>query len=66
VKSWKIANHPHTIVGCRRGFEVRVYHDPDWSEPYFVTVIETEHGWIMDAIDILAGMDGGSSPIGRA
>jgi hypothetical protein len=50
-----------------------------WSEPYFVTVIETEHGWIMDgvpapteaaaraeAIDILAGMDGGSSPIGRA
>jgi hypothetical protein len=40
-----------------------------WSEPYFVTVIETEHGWIMDgvpapteaaaraeAIDILAGI----------
>jgi hypothetical protein len=50
-----------------------------WSEPYFVTVIQTEHGWIMDgvpapteaaaraeAIDILAGMDGGWSPIGRA
>jgi hypothetical protein len=40
TRTWKIADHPYNIVGRRRGFEVRVYHDLEWHEPYFVTIIE--------------------------
>jgi hypothetical protein len=46
---WTLKKHPHTVAGCRRGFEVRVYHYPaqGW-EPYFVTMISKE-GFVMDA-----------------
>jgi hypothetical protein len=26
---WKIADYPHTVAGSRRGFEVRVYRNPE-------------------------------------
>jgi hypothetical protein len=79
TKASKMIEHPHTVIGNRRGFQVRVYHDPEWQIPYFVTIISGEHGWIMDgtavpteaaaqteAIDMLASLDGGTLPIGNA
>jgi hypothetical protein len=26
--AWILKDHPHRVAGCRRGFEVRVYHYP--------------------------------------
>ena len=79
MKAWKIAEHPHAIIGTRRGFEVRMYHDPEWPEPYFVTLIGLQSGWIMgsattstaaaartEAIAMLAMIDGGTPAIGTA
>lgn len=46
---WTLKDHPHTVIGSRRGFEVRVYHYPaENQEPYFVTVT-SKWGWVMDA-----------------
>jgi len=44
---WTLKEHPHTVAGSVRGFEVRVYHYPakGW-DPYFVTMIAKE-GWVM-------------------
>ena len=49
---WTLKEHPHTAVGSRRGFDVRVYHysAPAW-QPYFVTLTSKE-GWVMDSIDL--------------
>jgi hypothetical protein len=50
VAIWTLKEHPHTVAGSRRGFEVRVYHYPAQSgEPYFVTLTSKE-GWVMDAL----------------
>jgi hypothetical protein len=48
---WTLREHPHTVIGSRRGFEVRIYHypAPAW-QPYFVTLTAKE-GWVMDTID---------------
>ena len=46
--AWILKDHPHRVAGCRRGFEVRVYHYPaEGWEPYFVT-ITSKKGWVMD------------------
>jgi hypothetical protein len=52
VSIWTLREHPHTVTGCRRGFEVRVYHypAPAW-QPYLVTITAKE-GWVMDATDL--------------
>ena len=78
-KVWKIVEHPHAVVGKRRGFEVRLYHDATWPEPYFVAIISLQHGWVMDgatapteaaaqaeAIATLASFEGAATPTGRA
>ena len=45
---WILKKHPHTVAGCRRGFEVRVYHYPaEGWDPYIVTILSKE-GWVMD------------------
>jgi hypothetical protein len=46
---WTLKEHPHTVAGNRRGFEVRVYHYPvtGW-DPYFLTITSKE-GWVMGA-----------------
>jgi len=46
---WVVKKHPHTVAGCRRGFEVRVYHYPakGW-DPYLITII-SKQGWVMGA-----------------
>jgi hypothetical protein len=47
--TWTVKKHPHTVAGCVRGFEVRVYHYPaKGHDPYVVTMIAKE-GWVMDA-----------------
>src|SRR5438046_7767439 len=46
---WIVKKHPHRVAGCRRGFEVRVYHYPaDGWDPYLITIISKE-GWVMGA-----------------
>jgi hypothetical protein len=52
---WTLRQHSHTVIGSRRGFEIRVYHypAPAW-QPYFVTLTAKE-GWVMDAIDLPTG-----------
>ncbi len=47
---WRLKDHPHTTVGRRRSFEVRIYHYPakDWP-PYLVTLIADE-GFMIEAI----------------
>lgn len=79
TKAWKMVTHPHTVIGERRGFQVRVYHDAEWPQPYFVALVDTAHSWVMDgaavpteaaaqaaAIALLAGVEGNEMPIGRA
>ena len=47
--TWTLKKHAHSVVGTRRGFEVRVYHYPaQGHEPYLVT-LTSEEGWVMDA-----------------
>jgi hypothetical protein len=55
VSIWTLREHPHTVIGSRRGFEMRVYHypTPAW-QPYFVTLTAKE-GWVTDAIDVPTG-----------
>lgn len=49
VWTWTLKNHPHKVIGNRRGFEVRVYHHPaKGREPYLITLVSKE-GWVMDA-----------------
>jgi hypothetical protein len=44
---WTLEEHPHTVAGRSRGFEVRVYHYPaEGWDPYLVTMISKE-GWVM-------------------
>lgn len=46
---WTLKNHPHKVVGCRRDFEVRVYHHPaEGREPYLITLVSKE-GWVIGA-----------------
>jgi hypothetical protein len=45
VWTWTLKEHPHTVAGRRRGFEVRIYHYPaEGLDPYFVTIVSKE-GW---------------------
>lgn len=49
VWTWTLKNHPHTVVGSRRGFQVRIYHYlAKGLDPYFVAIVSKE-GWVMDA-----------------
>ncbi len=79
LKVWKLAPHPHVVIGERRGFQVRLYHDAEWQLPYFIALVGTESGWLMDgvtapieaaaraeALDMLASLDGATVPTGRA
>lgn len=46
---WNLKEHPHTVAGCRRGFEVRVYHYPaEVWDSYLITII-SKQGWVMGA-----------------
>jgi hypothetical protein len=47
MSAWRLKDHPHTVAGERRGFEVRVYHYPvqGW-EPYLVTMTSIKEGWV--------------------
>jgi hypothetical protein len=48
ISAWRLKDHPHTVAGERRGFEVRVYHHPaEGWDPYLVTMISTKEGWVM-------------------
>ena len=77
--AWKMIDHPHTVIGDRRGFQVRVYHDPEWEEPYYVAMIAQQTGWLMDgatvptqaaaqmeALNMLASLDGEMPTMGTA
>ena len=72
-------DYPHTVIGHRRGFQVRVYHDPEWPEPYYVAMIAQQTGWLMDgaavptqaaaqmeAFDMLKSLDGETPTVGTA
>ena len=49
IAIWTLKKHPHTVAGCRRGFEVHVYHYPaEGWDPYLVTII-SKQGWMMGA-----------------
>jgi len=44
---WIVKKHPHTVAGCRRDIEVRVYHYPaEGWDPYLITII-SKQGWMM-------------------
>jgi len=47
VSAWRLKDHPHTVAGERRGFEVRVYYYPaEGWDPYLVTMTSTKEGWV--------------------
>ena len=50
VWTWTLKDHPHTVAGSCRGFEVRVYHHPaeGWN-PYLIALVFAKEGWIMDS-----------------
>ena len=49
VWTWTLKNHPHTVVGSYRGFQIRIYHYLGKGlDPYLVTIVSKE-GWVMDA-----------------
>lgn len=45
---WTLKEHAHELVGERRGFEVRIYENGDWPEPFLVTLTSQANGWVMD------------------
>jgi hypothetical protein len=51
VWTWTLKDHPHTVAGTCRGFEVRIYHFPaeDW-DPYLVALVSRKEGWVMNSI----------------
>jgi hypothetical protein len=50
VWTWTLKEHPHTVAGSCRGFEVRVYHHPaEGWDPYFIAMVSTKEGWVMDS-----------------
>jgi hypothetical protein len=50
VWTWTLKDHPHTVAGSCRGFEVRVYHHPaEGWHPYLIALISTKEGWVMDS-----------------
>ena len=47
LSTWRLKDHPHTVAGERRGFEVRVYHYPaEGWDPYFVAMTSTKEGFV--------------------
>jgi hypothetical protein len=47
---WTLKDHPHTVAGMCRGFEVRVYHYPaEGWEPYLIALVAAKDGWVMDS-----------------
>jgi hypothetical protein len=79
TRAWKMIDHPHTVIGERRGFQVRVHHNAEWPEPYYVAMIARNSGWLMDgaavptaaaaqaeALNMLASLDGTMPTIGTA
>lgn len=46
---WTLKAHTHKLVGRRCGFEVRIYENGDWPEPFLVTLTSQTKGWVMDA-----------------
>ncbi|MGE3282614.1 MAG: hypothetical protein AB7O13_16600 [Alphaproteobacteria bacterium] len=74
VYVWTLKDHPHRVVGDRRGFEVRLYNDDTWSVPYMACTVDQAAGYVMDletmptaaaaeaaAHEMLAALDGASS-----
>jgi hypothetical protein len=70
---WTLKEHPHQVVGVRRGFEVRIYKDDAWAEPFLVSMTNQASGHVMDlevmpnaaaaeaaALEMLAALDGTS------
>jgi hypothetical protein len=68
---WTLKEHAHKVVGERRGFEVRMYENADWPEPFLVALTSQTKGWVMDleavpnaaaaeaaALEKLASLDG--------
>jgi hypothetical protein len=47
---WTLKQHPYTVAGSCRGFEVRVYHYPaEGWDPYLITLVSAKEGWVMDS-----------------
>jgi hypothetical protein len=47
---WALKDHPHTVAGICRGFEVRVYHYPaEGWDPYLIALVSAKDGWVMDS-----------------
>jgi hypothetical protein len=74
---WTLNEHDHRIVGKRRGFEVRIYQDDTWAEPYVVSMTAPVTGFVMGfeklpsaeaaeaaALEMLTDLDG-TSPAWR-
>jgi hypothetical protein len=71
VSIWTLKQHTHQIIGARRGFEVRIYQDDAWVEPFLVSMTAQDNGYVMDlalvpnaaaaqaaAYEMLAALDG--------
>lgn len=75
VYVWTLKDHPHRVVGRRRGFEVRLYQDDTWPLSYMVSTVDQTDGYVTDletmptataaeaaAHEMLAALDGVSPP----
>jgi hypothetical protein len=76
VSIWTLKEHPHRVVGNRRGFEVRVYQNDAWDDPYLVSMTAHDGGYVVDleivptaaaaeaaAHGMLAALDGATTPM---
>src|SRR5271169_5683186 len=46
---WTLKDHPHTVAGSCRGFEVRIYHyHAEGWDPYLIALVSAKDGWIME------------------
>ena len=47
---WTVKDHPHTVAGTCRGYEVRIYHYPaEGWDPYLIALVSPKEGWVMDS-----------------
>jgi hypothetical protein len=53
---WTLKEHPHRLVGTRRGFDVCIYENNDWVEPYLVSMTDQANGYVMN-LDVVSNAD---------
>jgi hypothetical protein len=50
VAIWTLKEHPHTVAGSRRDFQVRVYRYLAQGWPPYLVTLTSKEGWVIDAL----------------